>query len=169
VQLAAISKKVVGVEVRPRNIVASLVRLFVHDVPNASLLMKDVREVDGRLGRFDVLFHVGVLYHLTEPAEHLHRIAELGPDLVLDTHYCNDDTPFPRSDVRHAGRTYKAFVYREGGWGEAFSGVEPTARWLHLDALLQAVRDAGFRSVEVIDDRAERNGPRMTLLARKAA
>jgi precorrin-6B methylase 2 len=165
VQLAGLCKEVVALEVRPKNIACALVRLFVHEVRNVRLLLKDVREVDGGFGRFDILFHVGVLYHLADPVEHLARIAPLGDQLLLDTHYADDSSRYERSDIRHGGKSYAASAHRDGAWDDAFSGVEPTARWLRRDALLELLKDVGFGSLDVLDDRVERNGPRLTLLA----
>lgn len=170
VQLAQICKNVVALEVRPRNVACALVRLFVHGVENAKLVLKDVRDLDDRFGRFDILFHVGVLYHLMNPVEHLFKIRNLAGDLLLDTHYSNDDTRFERSDIWHAGKSYRAFLYRgEGGWSDAFSGLEAASAWLHREALLELLHDVGFESVEVVRDRIERNGPRICLLARRQA
>ncbi len=167
VQLAQVCKRVVAAEVRPKNIVGTLVRLFVHGATNVQVLMRDVRELDGRWGRFDIVFHVGVLYHLPDPVEHLFRVRGLGGDLLLDTHYGNDDTPFGRTTVHHAGRAYAAFQVGEAGWEDQFAGVEPTSLWLHRQALLDVLRDAGYVGVEVVRDRVERNGPRITILARQ--
>jgi tRNA (mo5U34)-methyltransferase len=168
VQLARICRHVTALEVRPSNIACALVRLFVHDVHNATVKLWDVRDLDESFGRFEILFHVGVLYHLIDPVEHLFRIRELANELVLDTHVCLDDTRFPRADVTYDGRTYRAHLYEgESGWFERFSGLEPNSRWLHRDALLQVLRDAGFATADLVDERIERNGPRVTLLARR--
>ncbi len=170
VQLAQICRRVVALEVRPKNIVATLTRLFVHGVENAKVVLADVRDLDSSFGSFDVVFHVGVLYHLMQPVEHVHRLSRLADTLLLDTHYCRDDTKFRRSDEQFDGKDYRAFLYTgEGGWADMFSGVENTSRWLHQQALLDAVRDAGYDALEIISDRIERNGPRMTLLARRTS
>lgn len=169
VQLAGVCKSIVGLEVRPHNVACALARLFVHDVRNARLELRDVRDADARLGTFDIAFHVGVLYHLTDPVSHLARVAGMAPDLVLDTHYATDDLGWPRTELAWGGKTYRGRVYREGGWAEVFSGVEPTAVWLYRDDLLQLLRDVGYDTVEVTDDRRERNGPRFTVLARQSA
>ena len=168
VQLAAVAKHVVAVEVRPKNVVAALTRLFVHDVSNARVVLKDVRELDERFGRFDVLFHVGVLYHLSDPVRHLFAVAPLAAHLLLDTHYGEPPDEGDHEELDYGGRRYGAYRIREGGWGDAFSGVEEMSRWLDRDSLLELVRDVGFSEVEVLDDRAERNGARITLIASKS-
>lgn len=167
VQLAAVCGEVVGLDVRPRNVVGSLVRAFAHGTTNARFALADVRELGQEYGSFDIVFHVGVLYHLDDPAGHLARVAVLAPDLLLDTHYADDSLPWPQATSTHAGQTYAAKVYREGGWDDAFSGVQPTSNWLLRAELLRLLADVGYDSVVVIDDRAERNGPRLTLVARQ--
>lgn len=167
VQLAKHAGQVVAVEVRPKNIVCALVRLFVHDARNVRVVLADVRELDEWFGRFEVLFHVGVLYHLSDPVDHLYRAARLAETMLLDTHYETLDSSRERADLRRGDVPYVAFVRREGGWESTFSGVEETSRWLERESLLRLVGDAGFPHVEILDDRRERNGRRMTLLARK--
>jgi tRNA (mo5U34)-methyltransferase len=169
VQLAQVCKQVVALDVRPHNIACALTRLFVHNVTNARLLLGDVRDLDGRFGRFDVLFHVGVLYHLSDPVDHLRRVAPLADALLLDTHYADDTLPFPPATIRSGDTTYAARVYQEGAWSDVFSGVEPTSLWLDRADLLRLLGDVGFDAVEVLDDRRERNGPRFTVLARRTA
>jgi len=168
VQLAGVCREVVGLDVRPHNIACALTRLFVHGVTNARLLLHDAREIDHRIGRFDILFHVGVLYHLSDPVNHLRRVAGLADSLLLDTHYADDELPYPRADMGAEGTTYRAKVYQEGEWADVFSGVEPTSRWVYREDLLRLLGDLGFASVEVLDDRRERNGPRFTVLARRS-
>lgn len=168
-QLAAVAKHVTALDVRPKNIVCTLTRLFVHDIKNVSVKLADARFLDAKEGHYDVLFHVGVLYHLMDPVEHLFAIRDLADSLVLDTHVTHADTSFPRDDIRHGNKTYRAHLYREGGWADVFSGVEPASRWLDQDALVEVLRDAGYASVEVVQERAERNGPRVCIVAHRQA
>lgn len=167
VWLAALFEQVTSVEVRPKNVISTLVNLFIHEVKNVQLLLGDVRDLGPRLGRFDVLFHSGILYHLMDPVEHLHRMRGTADALLLDTHYCQDGTSLERGDVVFEGRTYRAYVWPEGGWSEAWSGVDPTSRWLHRDALLQVVREIGFTEVEVFADYGTQFGPRLGLWAQR--
>lgn len=168
-QLAAVARHVTALDVRPKNIVCTLTRLFVHDIKNVTIKLADARFLDAKEGHYDVLFHVGVLYHLMDPVEHLFAIRDLADSLVLDTHVTHADTNFPRDDIRHGNKTYRAHLYREGGWDDVFSGVEPASRWLDQDALVEVLRDAGYASVEVVQERAERNGPRVCIVAHRKA
>lgn len=169
VQLARVCRHVVALEVRPPNIACALTRLFVHDATNVRLVLGDARDVDERFGHFDIVFHVGVLYHLSDPVAHLRQIARLANDLFLDTHYADESLTYPRADIEDGGQCYRACAYAEGAWSDSFSGVEPTSRWLYRPDLLALLNEVGYDAVEVCDDRRERNGPRLTLLARRTA
>ena len=168
VLLARFCKEVVALEVRPRNVVGALIRQLLCGVRNVHNLVMDARELDPGLGEFDLIFHVGVLYHLSHPVEHLHALGRHGKALLLDTHYATagQQNLAPASLTWH-GRTYRTGLFHEGGWQDAFSGVEATSHWLFRDDLLQLVRDAGFPEIEIIRDVVERNGPRIGLLARR--
>src|SRR5205807_1924013 len=115
-QLSRICKHVTAFDVRPHNVVSTLVNLFVQDVRNARVALLDARDLDSSFGTFDIIFHVGVLYHLLDPVTHLFKIADVADDLILDTHYCRDDTTFERSDLTHNGKTYRAHYFAEGTW-----------------------------------------------------
>lgn len=168
VLLAAFCREVVALEVRPRNVVGALIRQFLWGSRNVHNLVMDARELDPALGPFDLVFHVGVLYHLSDPVEHLHAVAPLGRTLLLDTHYATDDLRrMPEASIAHQGRTWRTRVFREGGWQDAFSGVEDTSQWLYREDLLELLRTIGFTEIEVLRDEVERNGPRIGLLARR--
>jgi tRNA (mo5U34)-methyltransferase len=169
VQLASVCAEVVGLDVRPHNIAAALVRAFVHGAKNVRIGLADVREIEREYGTFDIIFHVGVLYHLDNPVSHLARMAALAPDLILDTHYADESLDWPATELRHGAHRYAARLYQEGGWDDVFSGVQPTSAWLLRRDLLRSLSDVGYETITVLDDRMERNGPRLTLIARRAA
>lgn len=169
VLLAPFCREVVAIEVRPKNVVGALIRQYVNGIRNVQNLVMDVRDVPPELGPFDLVFHVGVLYHLSDPVDHLHQIGRLGvPALLLDTHYATDALErFPLQTIQHAGQAYRARIYKEKGWADAFSGVEARSAWLYRDDLLALVDRIGFPRIEILRDEVERNGPRIGLLARR--
>lgn len=169
VLLAPFCREVVALEVRPRNVVGALIRQLIHGVRNVENLVMDAREVGPHLGRFDLIFHVGVLYHLPDPVEHLFRLKGLGDALLLDTHYATEDLSFPEDTLRRGAGAYRTRLYREQGWSDAFSGVEEASRWLYRDDLLSLVREIGFPRIEVLREKREPNGPRIGILARAEA
>jgi tRNA (mo5U34)-methyltransferase len=168
VQLAKRCKHVTAVEIRPSKVVCALVRNFVHDLHNVKLCLTDVRDVGADFGRFDIVVHLGVLYHLSNPVEHLYKIRDLSDNLLLCTQYCDETTAFQRSDIRFGNRSYRAHVYREHGWKDSWSGVESTSLWLYRDDVLALVRDVGYESCEVLKDWTASGHPRLTVLARRS-
>lgn len=167
VQLASRFGHVTALEARPRNLACALVNVFVHGAENVHLRMMDVREAGPSLGRFDLVFHSGVLYHLSEPVEHLRRIAGLSDQLLLDTHYAPPGDRYPAADLDSGGQRYPAVAWREGGWSDVFSGLEAESRWLRRDALLRALADVGYREIEVLAEYEMEVGPRLAVWARR--
>jgi len=41
------------------------------------------------------------------------------------------------------------------------------SKWLRLEDIMNVLRIAGFRNVNVIEERQERNGPRVLLMAER--
>jgi tRNA (mo5U34)-methyltransferase len=169
VQLAQRCKQVTAVEVRPKNVVCALIRAFVHDLDNIKILLKDVRDIDASFGRVDLIAHLGVLYHLSDPVEHLFKIKDVSDNLLLCTHYGTSALGFPREDITHAGRAYRAYRYREYGWQDGWSGMEASSRWLEREELLRVLREAGYGEVTVIREWKASGYPRLSLLARRSA
>lgn len=114
---------------------------------------------------FDVVFHVGVLYHLFDPVPHVVRLGEVcRVGLLLDTHVATENQATETMTVR--GRDYRFHRYGERiGHQSVFSGMQPESRWLLLDDLIALLHGSGFATVEVVDERDERNGKRVTLAA----
>ena len=115
----------------------------------------------------DVVHHVGVLYHLTDPVRHLVRIGRLARlGIMLDTHYAEPAQATRRYDSQ--GRGFDFFEYREGGRADVFAGMYDHAKWLTLDGLRDALALAGFPQVEVVRASPSRNGPRTLLFAKRS-
>jgi 2-polyprenyl-3-methyl-5-hydroxy-6-metoxy-1,4-benzoquinol methylase len=167
VALAQRAKHVKACDGRVANVVKTSVRcamfqvaptLFAWDVEQAPPADQDIS--------CDILHHVGVLYHLADPVSHLERVAPFVRQAVmLDTHCA---TPAQALDNYEAnGRTYQCMVFAEGGREEPFSGLYPTARWLLLEDIAEVLTRSGFGKVELLEDRAERNGRRVLIIAER--
>jgi SAM-dependent methyltransferase len=155
---------VTAVDVRPVNVLKTLARLAVHGV-SAKVHVLDVEDPMGQLPRFDLIFHCGVLYHLADPVTHLRRLlAHCGKAVYLDTHIADAtlvDGALDVGDSRFEGHRFK-----EGGWADPYSGRGDSAFWLKLQDLRAVIESEGFET-ELWSQRAERNGPRVGLLARR--
>jgi tRNA (mo5U34)-methyltransferase len=163
--LAMHGAQVTAIDSRMENVVKTLVRStmfgFQPEVFKCDVENEQDRE---RLPEVDLMHHVGVLYHLVDPVTHLERIApRVRKGLMLDTHYAEP----AEADARYTvgGRDYAYKRYAEGGRQEVFSGMYDHAKWLTLDGLTGLLRELGFNEVDVVERRAERNGPRLRLFA----
>jgi tRNA (mo5U34)-methyltransferase len=167
VGLLRYAAQVTAVDARIENVAKTIVRtalygyhprVFVHDVDRVPASYDHLQA--------DVLHHVGVLYHLRDPVRHLLEIGRyIRLGLMLDTHYATEAAARETYDVN--GREYRYQLFQEQGRADVFSGLGPSSKWLTLDVISSLLREAGFSDVEVVETRAERNGPRVLLIARR--
>lgn len=143
-------KKIVCIEGRESNIAEAQkqaypveVVWYQHDLEDSSWM-----DIFRPCGSVPALFvHVGLLYHLTNPLSHLHDVCYHAPRLLLDTHYARSNHPVKRNENQTAAR----------------AGLRDYSVWLPKDHILDALR-AWFPHVEILNDREERHGPRMTVV-----
>jgi hypothetical protein len=111
-----------------------------------------------KLGRFDVIFSSGVLYHLPEPWQLIEQCARASPSLFLSTHF----TASP-IETRHG---LAGTPVAEGGVDEPLSGLSPTSFWLSQESLMQVLAASNYTSIEVLlTDTLNPNGPWIILAA----
>jgi len=163
--LAKFSDQVRAIDSRIENVVKTLVRANLFGFkPDVDLVDVEDEIAFQRLSQVDIVHHVGVLYHLKDPAKHLLALASkarLG--LLLDTHYATPE--MAKSTMKSGTGTYQYFNYREGGRDEVFSGMYDHAKWLMLDDIKSLLVQGGFTDIRVACDELQRNGPRVTLYA----
>jgi SAM-dependent methyltransferase len=116
---------------------------------------------------FDVVFHVGVLYHLLDPVTHLARLGQVAQvGLLLDTMVATEVQAAESMTV--GSRELRFYRYSEPiGAYSVLAGMNPDSRWLLLTDIVALLHEAGFASVDVVSEREERNGRRVTLVASK--
>lgn len=161
------ARKVTAVDARMDHVVKTIVRCAMFGY-SPTVFKYDIELIpsDISLLRADLIHHVGVLYHLRNPVGHLidlGRYIESG--VMLDTHYC---LPGETTGTYPAqGKEYAYKHYLEYGKREAFSGMYDHSKWLLLDDIVASLQEAGFARVEIIEERKERNGPRVLLFAER--
>ncbi len=160
--------RVTGVDSRMENILKTLARLWAYG------MSADVRVWDLELGdppatvpqRWDVLHHIGVLYHLSNPAEHLAiALDRTGAGVLLDTHVATDEADASES-YEALGRTFR-YARKDERPISPFAGMRDHAKWLLIEDLEAICRDRGFTDVRVRNVRDERNGKRVLIWAFK--
>jgi tRNA (mo5U34)-methyltransferase len=113
----------------------------------------------------DICFHVGVLYHLADPVRHLRSLLPLvRRAILLDTHIAYADE-CDRED-RDDGYAYRYKVAGEFGRSDPFSGMSTHSRWLQLSTIRELLSGDNL-SILQIEERVERNGPRVLLIAER--
>lgn len=160
--LRLFTSDVTAIDIRPSNIVKTLTRLSLHGA-DAKVFLKDVESLAPDFGSFDLVFHCGVLYHLMSPVEHLAALGSMCRYLFLDTHIAKDEAEIVERRIGEF--SFRGAYYNEAGWLDPFSGKDPKSIWLTRDSLHDALIRAGFTSVNILEEREERNGPRLALLA----
>jgi SAM-dependent methyltransferase len=168
IALSRLANRVTAIDARVENVVKTVVRCaFFDERPRVFVYDAERGEPGDPLLRADLCHHVGVLYHLEDPVSHLRRLATcISRGMMLDTHYSDDENATEEYEVD--GDRVRFRRYRELGRGDVFSGLGSTSKWLRLDDITDVLREAGFGTVEVVEKRDERNGPRVLLFAEKA-
>jgi hypothetical protein len=162
--LARTGAMVVALDGRVENVVKTAVRSALYGV-HPTLLVRDLEAGDA-LDGIDVEFghHVGVLYHLADPVGHLLALGRhVSRGVMIDTHIATAGS----AEYHVAGRSWAYAPYREGGRDDVFSGMMPEAKWLPLETLVEVLQLAGFDTVDIVEEREERNGARVLLFGER--
>ena len=151
--------ELIAVEARVDNYVRACVIGNVLGLRNTRFCFDDARRVTRQTyGEFDVVFCLGVLYHLPDPDTLLANLAELAPVVLVSTHYADEAQPSgdaPNLAIETRWGPFYGRRYDEGGLTDPLSGVDAWSFWPFRDELLRLCRDAGFESATVIYDRPD--------------
>jgi hypothetical protein len=159
---------VTALDSRVENVVKTIVRTAFYD-QRPRVVVYDLEKLVSPVPqwmRADVGFHVGVLYHLTDPVRHLKLLSEcLSEALLLDTHVARDEQL--NAQYESEGRAWKYYRLKEEGYRAVFAGMADHAKWLSEEDLHDVLRSNGFTQITSIEQRNEKNGKRVLLLARR--
>jgi hypothetical protein len=155
-------KRVVALEGREKNLRKARFLQELLQIRNVEFVRANLEHVDlTAFGKFDAVFCCGLLYHLPEPWKLLDQLPAVAPVLFLWTQYA------PENEAHDLDNGLRGKIHIEGGTDEPLSGMSPTAIWLTLDSLRDALTASGYKTVEVIyNDPAHANGPAVTIGAR---
>jgi tRNA (mo5U34)-methyltransferase len=171
IALCRLAGRVTAIDARIENVVKTLVRCGMYDVQPRVFTYDVESSGDGLedMLRADLCHHVGVLYHLADPIAHLRRLGNwTRRGVMLDTHVAAPTDAL--DDYEVDGRRFRYRRFRESGREDVFSGMREHSKWLLLDDLVEALRTvARFDRVDVVEERAERNGPRVLIFAERRA
>ena len=150
---------------RIENIVKTMVRCCAFNLQANVCYWNLEDKKPSNIRTYDIVHHIGVLYHLLHPIEHLEEICLCAKQtLFLDTHVASAEK---LNTINHKGFAYRYSYFTEGGRESPFAGMESKAKWIHPDDLISYIKTLGFNDVELIDKRAERNGDRVLIIANR--
>jgi SAM-dependent methyltransferase len=161
------AKRVIAIDSRIENVVKTLVRCAMFGYrPEVELINLEEALPPSIDLKCDVLHHVGVLYHLTDPVSHLVELcAQTRQMIMLDTHVARPDDKLV--SYQSCGKTYQYLSYSEPGRDAPFAGMNDHAKWLLETDLVNLLKQCGFEDVDVVERRDERNGLRILLYAKR--
>jgi 2-polyprenyl-3-methyl-5-hydroxy-6-metoxy-1,4-benzoquinol methylase len=161
----ALGARVTAFDGRIENVVKTMARIWAYKLSCNLFLWNAEKSPPPDLpSSWDVLHHIGVLYHLSNPVQHLEILlprTRLG--VLLDSHVASRDSN-TLEEMQVRGRTYRYARYAEVHRDVSpFAGLENHAKWLHLDDLLDLLSRHGFADAKVVAEKTERNGRRVTI------
>lgn len=173
VSLARHAAEVWAIDGRIENVIKTLVRVWgagcekratVNCIDLEKGALQDQIRVLGRKKGFDLIHHRGVLYHLSDPVNHVYECAAIcNKHFYLHTQIASDDMGTDTSSAHW--KTYQVYRYKEPKSSfSPFSGITQQALWLTKQSLMDLLKDAGFNEINIISEVQERNGPRIEMV-----
>jgi hypothetical protein len=160
--LARRVEQVTAIEGRAANLEKAHLVQRLLGVDNVSFVEADLETAElARLGRFDALFCVGLLYHLRRPWLLLDRFPAWSDRVFLQTHFA---AAAEETADGLPGRTYAEYGSRD-----PLSGLSQTSFWLTLPALTGRLEQNGYAVRELDRDLKHPSGPIVTLAAERRA
>lgn len=168
----------VSIEVRPNNIAKCRRVKELYGLDRTTFVAQNIEDLyNGResprySGPFDLVFCVGLLYHLPDPSKALRWFRSQAPRLFLGTLYVEPAESgryapeLFRETIYHDGaNSYRGREYREGGMADPVSGASPVSFWPDEPDLIAMLHDAGYTRVEILGRDLLNKMPHVTLLA----
>lgn len=166
VGLSLFSNNIIAIDSRIEHVVKTIVRTAMYGYrPHVFQLDLEQPFPNTPDLTFDVLHHVGVLYHLSNPIKHLNEILPHSTILMLDTHIADENDQL--HTFLYNGISYQYKSYQEAGRSAPFAGMQDHAKWLLEKDLVKILENNGFNYIEIVERRNERNGPRILIYAHK--
>ena len=113
---------------------------------------------------FDLVFCLGVLYHVPEPGKALEWFRSKAKTLFLGTHYPEPDTPAD-AVYSYKGKSYHVREHREGGIKDPISGMSLISLQPYEADLIKLIHSAGYDQVSVLGKDLQNGAPHITILA----
>lgn len=165
--LMLLGAQVTAVDGRIENVLKTLARVWAYGM-KCDVTQWDFEEAPSPLlpEKWDVLHHIGVLYHLSDPIGHLDTILpRTTGGVLLDTHVADSaEAATQEYDVGGGKIRYRRKPEPHAAHSP-FAGMRDHAKYLVLDDLVGHLESHGFKDVRVVSNCLERNGRRVTVWA----
>jgi hypothetical protein len=153
-------KEVVAVEGQKANVEKAEFVQGLLGVESVTFLCGDLSEFDiTSLGKFDVVFCSGLLYHLPNPWRLMELCSTVAPALFLWTHYA------PDSKATEVVAGYNVYIFPEVDMTHPWTGLQSESLWLTLGGLLTLLANCGYRMITLLEHRFDVPGGPAILLA----
>lgn len=143
---------ITAVDVRESSLDRARFLMRLRQIDNVRFLQDDLDEPGVALEEdYDVVFCVGLLYHLKDPAAFLCRCAQRAPVLWLWTVYCAE------AEAGIVGERSRGRIHPEST-EHPLSGVRSESYFPTLGTLIEVLFESGYESVEVLQREMTENG-----------
>lgn len=172
-------RSAVAVEARPENLEKCRRVKQLYGLDRTEFVRHDVEalargeEAASFAGPFDLVFSLGVLYHVRDPIQALRWTAAQAPALFLGTHYVERADPswyperlFSEAELESGGERYTGKRFVESPESPA-GGLFDYSLWLDEESLTRALRAAGYTTVAVLGKDVLSDFPHITILAER--
>ncbi len=156
---------VVAIEGRRSNVKKAQFVQHLLDIQNVEFMLENLESFDFLTkGPFDVVFCVGLLYHLPKPWTLIEKVSRVSRNLFLWTHYA----PEKKANLEMNG--YRGMAYKESGLLDPLSGMSPESFWPTLEDLKRMLSKNGFCKITIVEnDENHENAPCITMAAEMAS
>jgi methyltransferase family protein len=106
---------------------------------------------------FDVVMCCGILYHMSDPVSFIQGLGKVSSKCFVWTHYYEENHypgPLRKLVLDRQYPEIKLFLseYRDAHQGTFWGGNKQISVWLGREDILRCFRNAGFSSIEVVED-----------------
>jgi SAM-dependent methyltransferase len=152
------AKSIVAIEANAEAFLKCLIIKEILELRIAKFMLGDFLEyLTNTRDVYDVVMCSGVLYHMEDPIRLIRAIANITQKCFVWTHYFDQEHyPGParelKFDPRYPGIKMYTLAYEDMEYERFWGGNRPIAVWLDRDDIVKAFTDAGFTSVEILED-----------------
>ncbi|RBW57679.1 bifunctional 2-polyprenyl-6-hydroxyphenol methylase/3-demethylubiquinol 3-O-methyltransferase UbiG [Ruegeria sp. A3M17] len=140
-----------------RNETAQMARLKHRRVPNLKVEVFDLEQDFTNFGKFDMIIHFGLLYHIPQVEEHLAQCFSMTREVVLETVVCDSDDPMRIELVPEEKDVIEEAMHGMGSRPSA-AFVERIARENKFEPTMIATQDLNVGDQFVYDWKSKNDG-----------